>query len=270
MTEKIFKKFEDLEPAKAKFNIKMTLGAWNKMEAYGNLPIEIFKRALESKCFLLVKPDDPNLIRDVYYPVQTVTGSDVEVVGEEVFHSFLDIEKMGYLFRGWEHIHPYFSTNPSSTDEDNDELLLAQVPLELMLTERKPTNVYDAENNLIKGSVDVYTNYLVSIIRNATVPEPGIIGTVANGFNRLFGEQYVPVYVSVAYKTWSDFFVPDEFSYEVAKLDIVEVEDDISFDKKELRYEVKEKTTRDRTIFGFNPLLKSEEEKTANKSSISK
>jgi len=254
---------------------RITRGAWRKIEYFGDLPVKIFKGAYESKRFLLVRLDDPHLIRDVYYPEQRISGGDVEVEADEFFKMVEDTHSRGYLLRGWEHIHPYFGNFSSEIDRSNNKLILAQIPLELRVTENKPAQV-TINNEVVDANVNLYTTYMVSIIHNPTIPNPSLVERVNRvaeavidkvmdlGNDDLDDDDLLDSrinhdpYVEIAFKRWTDFFTPDDYNREKWRLDIVDVEDDISFEPELWAKEVRAKTRVAREYGSFRDWIKGE------------
>ena len=260
---KMNKDYLGLDEVKGEFPIipRITKGAWKKAECYGNLPVEIYKLPLESKRFLFVRPDDPHLIRDVYYPQQIVTLDDVLVEAYEVFESIRAMNPDLNRLRGWEHIHPYIFTNPSYIDKDNNKKILTQIPLDVRLTENKLSKGTALDGTVAEVNIEHYTTYMVSIIHNPTAPNPSLIERFAEriagvavkmpglvGALRLEDEEMQEdfteePYVEIAFRRWTESFVPQEYICERWKLDIVEVDDDIPYEPDKWRAEVMARTT---------------------------
>ena len=238
----IFKKMDDTP--KRVITPKITRGALRKLEVMGELPIKILGRPVESKKFLLVREDSPDVIRDVYYPKQMVSGGDVSVSGEDLFSVMREIRTQGYLFRGWEHVHPPFcSVDPSSTDIENNGVLLAEVPLELASKDYVSCRVR-YQGTIIEAETEVSTNYLVCIISPAKVNilERAVERVTASLCDLVEGRSNSR-YVEVISRRWSSFFVPQGYARDQTRLDVVEVKDDITYQPETWAEEVKAKTS---------------------------
>src|SRR3989344_3080108 len=259
LNEKVDDNAKDNNQRKLFSNVYISRGALKKAFAYARLVCDVYGEKVECYGYLINPKDKKDrIVRDIYLaPEQDVSSSGVKIMGESVIESGRDIDKMGYKILGWWHSDASFDTFHSGTDDENMLSVLNSIaPINYRVRyHRKRLLNGNLGTKISENSIEIFEKdkrnkkLILNLSEGNGELKRFIADSLVHNMQSRTGFAYSIVvnalgskpYAEIATRNLCNLCYSEQDESKEAGLRIVRVNDDISFNEKTLKKEIKEK-----------------------------